>query len=192
MYTAFRKIHLYSGLSLLLFVLMYFVSGLVMTHHAWFPREKTTSTTEHPLDYAGAWEAEELGAFLASEFNLNGRMFQAKEQPDGAWTFGYASAGEENKVAVAATHDKVTVTRTEHGAVEVMHRLHRLHKYDGPWFYILWAVVYDLTSLSMIVFAVTGIYLWYKLTARRRLGWALLGTSFSYALATILYLLYAP
>lgn len=193
MYTIVRKIHLYSGLSLLLFVLLYFVSGLVMTHETLFPRQQPSSTVvEYPLEYQGTWTAQELGAFLATRFDLHGRMQDARELKDGGWSFVYASAGQENKLRISPGHDKVTITHTPQNTVGVLHRLHRLHRYGGPWFYSLWAFVYDLTSLSMILFAVTGIYLWYKLTARRLLGWILLSTSFGYALTTVLYLLYAP
>ena len=37
MYDLIRKIHLYTGLTLLAFVLMYFVTGYVMIHHDLFP-----------------------------------------------------------------------------------------------------------------------------------------------------------
>jgi len=32
----------------------------------------------------------------------------------------------------------------------------------GGWLYDLWAVVYDLASASMILFALSGIYLWHQ------------------------------
>ena len=49
-----------------------------------------------------------------------------------------------------------------------------------------------LYSASMIVFALSGIYLWYKLTKRRLLGWALLAVSFAFATGAVLYLVHAP
>ena len=36
MYDAIRKIHLYCGLIVLLMLMMYFFSGYVMIHRAWF------------------------------------------------------------------------------------------------------------------------------------------------------------
>lgn len=69
---------------------------------------------------------------------------------------------------------------------------HRLHKYGGGGLYDLWMVFYDLASFSLIVFALTGVYMWYKLTRKRLLGFLILGGSFSYAMAVILYLIYAP
>lgn len=53
-------------------------------------------------------------------------------------------------------------------------------------------MVYELASAAMVVFAATGIYLWYKLTRRPLLGWMLLALSFSFAGGTILYLVHAP
>jgi hypothetical protein len=67
-----------------------------------------------------------------------------------------------------------------------------MHQYGGGWLYNLWVVFYDLASLALIVFAITGVYMWYKLEGRKRLGWILLGLSFAYAGAMVLYLIYAP
>ena len=47
MYNPYRKIHLYSGLIILIYVMMFYVSGYVMTHRPWFlgaPGPTTTRT----------------------------------------------------------------------------------------------------------------------------------------------------
>ena len=44
----------------------------------------------------------------------------------------------------------------------------------------------------MILFAISGIYLWYRRTRRKLVGWIFLGVSYGYAGMTILYLMYAP
>ena len=56
----------------------------------------------------------------------------------------------------------------------------------------MWTLLYDLASLALIVFAFSGIYMWYKLTTRRSIGWIVLGASFTYAAAIVSYLLYSP
>ena len=82
-------------------------------------------------------------------------------------------------------------TRTEN-ARDVLVGFHRLHGYGGGWLYDMWVLFYDLASLSMIVFALTGIYLWWRLTKRRFWGWLCLGLSWGYAAVTVGWLLWAP
>jgi hypothetical protein len=78
------------------------------------------------------------------------------------------------------------------GAAQTLVGFHRLHRYGGGWVYNLWMVFYDLASFSVILFAASGVYLWYKLTRRRALGWTCLAASFGFTAGTILYFVYAP
>ncbi|MDH3445297.1 MAG: hypothetical protein OEN50_15335, partial [Deltaproteobacteria bacterium] len=76
--------------------------------------------------------------------------------------------------------------------IDTMVSFHRLRGYGGGVLYSLWSLLYDLASFSLIIFAFTGKYLWYRLTKKKTLGWIFLGISYGYAAVTIFYLLYAP
>ena len=80
----------------------------------------------------------------------------------------------------------------EQNARNILVGFHRMHGYGGGWLYNIWLVFYDLASLSLILFAVSGTYLWWRLARRRWLGWVLLGVSWGYATITVVYLIYAP
>ena len=67
-----------------------------------------------------------------------------------------------------------------------------MHNYGGGWLYDIWVVFYDLASASLILFAISGIYLWWRLTRRKLWGWICLGISWGFAAVTICYLMYAP
>jgi hypothetical protein len=71
-----------------------------------------------------------------------------------------------------------------------MNQYHRLHGYSGGLNYYLWAFIYDLSSISMIVFSLSGVYLWYKTERKRTAGWFVLLGSTVLTYATILYLMY--
>ena len=49
----------------------------------------------------------------------------------------------------------------------------------------------DLASLSLILFALTGIYLWWRLARRRFWGYVCLAVSWGYTGVTIAYLMYS-
>ena len=46
MYDLIRKIHLYCGLIILIFLMMYFVSGYMMIHRPWFVTPPPPPTTQ--------------------------------------------------------------------------------------------------------------------------------------------------
>ena len=193
MYDLVRKIHLYAGFTLLAFVVMYFVSGYVLIHSDFFPRGAPTVTTrEQTLPTAPGATPEEYSALLQRQLGLPGKRQPPQRKKDGSWRFEYFRPGVTHEALVTPAGDRVLITSSHYGAAQTLVGFHRLHGYGGGWLYDLWMIMYDLASLSMILFAATGVYLWYKLTRRRALGWALLGASFAFAVGTILYFVYAP
>ena len=80
------------------------------------------------------------------------------------------------------------VTERIHSFGQTMNVMHRFHGYgDGPM-YNAWAALYDLASLSLIVFAVTGVVLWWKLTKNRLLGWICLLAGAGFTASMVIYL----
>jgi hypothetical protein len=53
---------------------------------------------------------------------------------------------------------------------------------------VIWAVLYDLASAALILFAITGIFLWYKSTSRRLPGVVCLAASFGFTASMVIYL----
>ncbi len=192
MYSWIRRLHLFTGLFLLVFVIMYFATGYVMIHGQWFPRgEPRKSTRTEPLAYVGDRSAPAFREYLEKTFAVRGKRQPARQQPDGSWRFNYIRPGENYEVAVSAAGDQATITRTEFGAVGLANGLHRLHGFGGGGLYDVWAVIYDLASAAMILFALSGIYLWHQSTQIRWPGWLCLALSFGFSAAMILYFLFS-
>jgi len=91
---------------------------------------------------------------------------------------------------VSADLKSATVTEHRFGWQRVLAGFHRLHGYGGGWLYDLWAVLYDLASAAMIVFAVTGVVLWHRLARPRWPGWVLLACGLAFTASTLSYLLW--
>jgi hypothetical protein len=192
-YDTIRRIHLFTGVGLLAFVVMYFVTGYVLIHGDWFansPPEKTTR--DEPLAAAPGASPEEFSALLQRQLNLTGKRQPPVRMKDGGWRFNYVRPGVSHEAVVPPSGGVVHITTSRFGTRQTLVGFHRLHGYGGGWMYDLWMVLYDLASASMIVFAVSGIYLWYKLTRRRLLGWVLLAASFTFATGTVVYLVHGP
>jgi len=113
-----------------------------------------------------------------------------RRRKDGTWTFEFFRPGHLTEVVVSADLKSATVTEHRFGWQRVLAGFHRLHGYGGGWLYDLWAVLYDLASAAMIVFAVTGVVLWHRLARPRWPGWVLLACGLAFTASTLSYLLW--
>jgi len=193
MYKRIRSLHLFTGMSLLIFVVMYFVTGYVMIHRDWFGNPDPASAVRtETLEYTGDETLDAWAVYLQNTYGLTGQIESRRRFRDGRMEIVYLRPGTVYRAEVSADRKTVRITENKGSWQRTMILFHRLHGYHGTWLYILWAVMFDLASISLIVFALTGIYMWYKLTVRRLAGWIMLGLSYSFTGGYILYLLYAP
>jgi len=195
MYRVLRGFHYYTGFLMLGFVLMYFVSGYGLIHSNWFGdnpplvKERTEHLARIPADDEAADSS--FLEFLSQSFDLSGRGRFVARSDSGEYRFEFNRPGYRADIRLSPDGE-VQVREQIFGLHRTLVGFHRFHGYQGGSFFKLWAVFYDLASLSMIIFAVTGVWMWWKLTPRskRGLGWFLLASSFVLTLATFLYFLY--
>ena len=193
MYDLIRRIHLYAAFIVLSFLVMYFVTGYPMIHQNFMQREDPQKESRsYALDYQGDFDPAAYSLQLQGQFDLRGHRGKPRRHNNGNWEFKYNRPGNWHKAVVYAEGDSVLITSHNGNLRDIFIGFHRLHKYGGGALYDMWMVFYDLASLSLVVFAVTGVYMWYKLTRKRLLGWLILGASCIYAGAMVLYLIYAP
>ena len=85
--------------------------------------------------------------------------------------------------------DNLNVITKEYGFVYLANRLHSFRWFQGGILYHLWALLLELSAAAMILFALSGIWLWYTLKARNRaLGWIVLRSGAGYTVGSVLYL----
>jgi len=193
LYRVMRNLHLYAGLALLLLVLMYFFTGLMQIHRSWFGQGEAVASTQTQTLEPWLLPAEEgsLAEFLKQELRLQGRSGRPQVLQDGTREFRYFRPGQSQRVLLSADRVTATITTTREPWQQTFIALHRLHGYGGGWFHNLWAAFLDVTSTAMIVFGVTGIYLWWRLARRHWPGLLVLGSTYALAAATVLYLMLA-
>ena len=193
LYQIIRRIHLYTAFFLLSLVLMYFATGYLMIHEGLLDNQNPDKKTRAlHLKYKGEKTPEAYAAYLEGNFGLEGKRQSPKHQDDGSWKFAYARPGTSYEAVISAAGDSVRITEVKDHLRRTLTGFHRLHGYGGGWLYDVWAVCYDLASLALILFTLSGLYLWYKLTQRHLLGWLLLFLSFGLTVATVGYLLTLP
>jgi hypothetical protein len=193
MYSSLQKIHLWCAFFLAIFLGMYFITGYVLTHQPWFGNPdpvKVTRFTE--LDFSSMPKSpneSSFAAILQNWLKIRGKAEPARQHKDGQWEFQFHHPGSLTTVILAADLRRATITEEHHSWQRTLIGFHRLHGYGGGILYDLWAVVYDLVSVATILFALTGIYLWYKHSKNRTWGWMLLCAGFAFTITTFLYLL---
>jgi hypothetical protein len=193
LYQIVRRVHLYTAFFLLSFVLMYFATGYVMIHEGLIAhREPQKKTRSLALRYKGEKTPEAYAAHLERTFGLEGKRQPPQQREDGSWRFAYFRPGTAYEAVVSAAGDSVRLTESRDHLRRTLVGFHRLHGYGGGLLYDVWAACYDLASLALILFALSGVYLWHQLTRRHLLGWLLLLLSFGLAALTVGYLLTLP
>lgn len=192
LYQFIRRVHLFTGLLLLAYVLLYFLTGYVMIHAKWFGKnEPKTSIRKEPLSHFEAASDEAMSQHLQETFGLRGQRGPVNHRPDGSVRFGFARPGTSFEALVSPDGKQVTITEKDFAFAGIANGLHRLRGYHGGGIYVLWSLLYDLASFSLILFAVTGVFLWYKGTARKWPGLVFLSAGFGFTAAMILYLMFS-
>ena len=191
MYHFIRRIHLFTGLLLLVFVLMYFLSGYVMIHGKWFvEREPKVSVRTETLNFLVDPSDASLAGRLQAAFGLRGQSSSPEHKSDGSTRFNFVRPGTTFQAVITPGSGEITITRKDFGFRGVANGFHRLRGYHGGWIYVLWSCLYDLASVALILFGITGVVLWYQSTARHLPGWACLVASFGFTAAMICYLMW--
>jgi len=187
-YQLIRKIHLYACLSTVAVLIMFIVTSYLMIHHSWFNREPTKTTATVGLN---TFPATDQGwrEFL-NEQNISGRLVQENTDRDGHPFRVYERAAGHTRLTLQQEKKQVEIIRTEKTTTGAMIGIHRQRGYGGPLQYSLYAVLLDILGLSLIIFTVTGVIMWFKLLKNNRTAWIIFILGFLYFSITMGFLMY--
>jgi hypothetical protein len=154
------KIHLYATFIVAGFLTMYIVTGFLMTrHHIWPVVEEKPVAVKHELSFPLSITVEDMPVYLRNEFNLRGHTGKPQVSKDGIIIIPYARPGIRYQVVVAADRKSVTINTTQTGLRATIVGFHRLKGFGGGTVYNLYVFMTDMTAISLILFALTGIYM---------------------------------
>jgi hypothetical protein len=192
MYNLFRKIHLYAGLIILMFLTMYFVSGYIMAHRSWLlPRPPAPKQQTVTLDVDSTLPLRERADYVKKALALPGRIQFSRPQPPDETLFWVVCVRASIRVDVFPQNHTVRLITQPAGWIGSLIILHKIAGYDNVPLFDVYAFCCDLAGLSMILFALTGVYLWWKREKNHALGLVCLIASCGYAIGMMLYLAYA-
>jgi hypothetical protein len=187
MYRWLRNTHLLLGVFSLLFVLMYGMSGIQMAHNSWFtarPAVVEDRVALSPQDLT----PRAVGRALMEHRGLRGEIAQVRDTPAG-FAFRILRPGTVYDVEYSRATSEARVRTSTATFIGMLNRIHHV---AGLWHEYplinLWGIFVGVVSCALLLLGATGIYLWFKLHAERRIGAALLALSLGYSLTLIVLL----
>jgi hypothetical protein len=174
-----RRTHLYMGLFLLPWVIMYGVSSIPLNHIG--PQERPPSflpVSERQFDAA----VPPAGADLRPL----GRQMMLAAGIEGGYGVYRANAREIDafhphflhpiRIRYLTDEKRLVVEQRELTLRSFISGLHTRGGYDmdGLWDSV-WAVFVDIASIGLLLWIASGIYMWWHVTSTRAWGWIALG-----------------
>lgn len=151
MHHLIRKIHLYAGLIIVTFLMMYCVSGYTMAHRPWFlPPSPPRSARTVTFDAIAASSPEQVAADVKNKLALPGRVQFPQEQPPGETLFWAIRPGSMIRVDVLPRTHVVRLITQRVGLVGTLIMPHKVAGYDDQPLFDLVAFFCDLAGLSLI------------------------------------------
>jgi hypothetical protein len=189
-YRIVRDLHLYLGLFISPFVLVFAISVFFLVH-SWLPKPVSDSVARRvvsdlplPADLerlTGRPRIDALQPALAKA-GVHGEVGWVQHIAKGNWLVIPVSVpGRLTTVTIDVGRREASIQERTTGLADA---LVTLHKSPGPhlpgirmnWFYMrIWLWLADSTVYLLLFVTLSGIYLWYVLRAEQRVGAGLLG-----------------
>jgi hypothetical protein len=182
-----RRSHLYLGLALLPWVLLYGVSSVPFSHAKYFDDlDKAkglpdwTLIADRPYDVPVPSQPDyrAFGAQVCRDAKLDGAFGVYRPNPSETHVYVY-SFWQSFQVKYFHETKRLTVQKKRFRLDHILTGMHAKGGFaqDG-WLHDAWAVLVDLVSLSFLAWIASGIYMWWKLPGLRAWGWVALGCGF--------------
>jgi len=174
-----RRVHMYTGMFLAPWMLMYALSTLVMTHRqyvlSFYPSESPALVTERELDYTRSFPAgmtrEHIGQQILQDLGLEGRHYLRGGRKGEPLVINRQHALTVCRITFDPATQKIVIQREEFRALTFLERMHRRRGYDQP--YTLedtWGFTVDAAAVAMAFWSLSGIWLWWEIKSARYWG----------------------
>lgn len=191
-----RRIHMYLGLFLAPWMLMYAASTVVMNHRelvqSLYATKAPAMIPERELEYSRSFATnaprEEIARDILADLGLEGthRVSGGNGKP---LVIDRQHAFAPRRITWDAGAHKLVLQRQEFRSSTFLERMHRRRGYQQPYgLEDTWAFSVDLAVTAMILWCLTGIWLWWELRPTRVLGGIFAGVGIATFLLFALFL----
>jgi hypothetical protein len=187
-----RRIHMFTGLFLAPWMLMYALSTLVMTHReyvlSFYPSKSPAMVTDRQLDYTHSFPTnatrEQIAQQILRDLGLDGAHSVGGGRNGKPLVIQRQHALPQQRITFDAKQNKILIEREEFRGLTFLERMHRRRGYNQP--YALddtWGFTVDVAVVTMVFWSLSGIWLWWELKTTR--GWGALSLTAGLALFAI-------
>jgi hypothetical protein len=176
-----RRTHLYFGLLLIPWFLLYAVSGFVFNHPSRFIRSDPATArwdlrSERPYRLPAVKEDNEdsLAQKLLRDQGLAGRYWTDTDE-QGHFLVYRSRFLKTVRLTYDAKQSRLRIEEQPLGLAQFLTSAHVRSGFDDPGMWdLLWAGLVDLVAVSILLWIASGLYLWWKLKRFRFWGWSAL------------------
>jgi hypothetical protein len=174
-----RRVHMFTGLFLAPWMLMYALSTLVMTHReyvlSFYPSKSPALVTERELDYTRSFPAaatrEQIGKQILDDLGLDGTHNLSGGSDGKPLVINRQHALASRRITFDAPTRKLLIQREEFRASTFLERMHRRRGYNQPYIREdTWGLSVDLAVVVMAFWSLSGVWLWWELKSTRYWG----------------------
>ncbi len=174
---AFRRVHTWLGLLLIMFFLKFAVSAIPFSHGRSFneyykdkPQWRQRYEREYSIELPKDSDLREIGGRILDELDMHGSY--------GAWRMGsdrisvnIFSFGNTARVIYNIKDGKVVVEDKVFRWDDFLRKFHWIGGYHQDRFiHDLFAFMIDLTCVAVIIWVMTGLAMWWRIPSARKWG----------------------
>ncbi len=171
-----RRVHMYAGLFLAPWILMYTASTFVMNHRSLFrghepapPKWEVERESVYPGEFPADAKPPQMALQLLATLDMDG-AHQANLR-DGKLTVNRLDPINPRRVSYTPADKKVVVEKQVFETPVFLERMHRRRGYQHNYVLEdLWAISVDVTIAGIIAWALSGLWLWWEMKVTRKLG----------------------
>jgi hypothetical protein len=173
-----RRTHMYLALFLFPWMLMYALSTFVMNHRAYFSEGVEAGPVaferERELVYDGVFpenaDLRTISQQILVSTGLDGSHGVSRRK-DGAVVITRNDLLAPRRLTYDPARRTVLIEKMPHRANAFLERFHRRRGYvTGYTLDTIWAVSVDLIIVAMVVWALSGLWMWWEMKITRTLG----------------------
>ncbi len=173
-----RRIHMYLGLFFMPWMLMYALSTIVMNHRQFFSEiyggEPAPWEIEQEQTYPGAALGEDavtLGRRILQHLNLDG-AYTARKSSDGERIHIFRDDPvTPRRITYVPADRRLVVEKQVFRAQAFLERMHRRRGFQNEDLASdVWGLTVDFAIAAMILWVLTGLWMWWELKRTRAVG----------------------
>ncbi len=187
-----RTLHLYLGLFISPFLLLYAVSTIYL-NRSLRPKPVDEQRGTVPLQLDPGLEGMDLVNRVLDQLELSGEIAGRGRVQNNQTVIRVARPGMVKVVTVNLDQQQATIIERSNGLLGAINYLHfnpGLHRVPNWGMTRFWGWLADTTVYVTLFLTLTGIYLWLFIKAERKIGWIMLGGGFASFVSLILAIFY--